>query len=167
MVKAVVNRFILTALGVVSFLGAGCGVYTFNPAGKSEIQAIAVERFDNRTAEYDLADRMTDLVIDAFISDGTMKVVSIDNADAVLVGVLTRYDRKPYKYLEDEVVESYSVTMGFDVVLKNPRDDSEIWRETLIQEGVYSVEAETEQDGQGKAVERLVESIVNRTTKSW
>ena len=167
MVKTVVNRLVLTALSAISLLGAGCGVYTFNPAGKSAIQAIAVERFDNRTAEYDLADQMTDLVIDALISDGTMKVVSIDNADAVLVGVLTRYDRKPYKYVEDDVVESYSVTMGFDVTLKNPRDDSEIWRETMIQEGVYSVESETEQDGQGKAIDRLVESIVNRTTKNW
>jgi hypothetical protein len=167
MVKELVNRFVLTALSAISLYSAGCGVYTFTQAGKSEIQAIAVERFDNRTAEHDLADRMTDLVIDAFIADGTMKVVSIDNADAVLVGVLTRYDRKPYKYLENDVVESYSVTMDFDVVLKNPRDDSEIWRERLIQEGVYSVEAETEQDGQGRAVERLVESIVNRTTKSW
>ena len=154
-------------MGAISLLGAGCGVYTFNPAGKSEIQAIAIERFDNRTAEYDLADRMTDLVIDAFISDGTMKVVSIDNADAVLVGVLTRYDRKPYKYDENDQVESYSVTMDFDVVLINPRDDSEIWREKMIQEGVYSVESETEQEGQEKAVDRLVESIVNRTTKSW
>lgn len=167
MVQAVVKRFVLTALGAISLLGAGCGVYTFNPAGKSEIQAIAVERFDNRTAEYDLADRMTDLVIDAFISDGTMKVVSIDNADAVLVGVLTRYDRKPYKYDENDQVESYSVTMDFDVVLINPRDDSEIWREKMVQEGVYSVESETEQEGQEKAVDRLVESIVNRTTKSW
>ena len=144
------------------------GCYTFNPAGKSSIQAIAVERFDNKTAEYDLADRMTDLVIDAFLADGKMKIVSVDNADAVLVGVLTDYQRKPHEYDENSVVISYSVTMTFDVLLKNPSDnDSEIWRANMSQEGVYIVESQTEQDGQDIAVKLLVEDIINRTTKSW
>lgn len=151
---------------VVLLLLVGC--YTFNPAGKSSIQAIAVERFDNKTTEYDLADRMTDLVIDAFLADGTMKVVSTDNADAVLVGTLTGYQRKPHDYDENGVVTSYSVTMTFDLLLKNPSDnDSEIWRENMSQEGVYNVDGQTEQDGQNSAVQRLVVEIINRTTKSW
>lgn len=144
------------------------GCYTFNPAGKSSIQAIAVERFDNKTTEYDLADRMTDLVIDEILADGTMKVVSIDNADAILVGVLTGYRREPFEYDEAGVVISYSVTLTFDLLLKNPNDnDSEIWREIMVQEGVYAVDSETEQDGQNKAVQRLIVEIMNRTTKSW
>ena len=58
------HRVLLAPL-VVALLGLGCCVYTFNPAGKSSIQKIAVDRFDNKTTEYDLADRMTDLVIDS------------------------------------------------------------------------------------------------------
>jgi len=151
-----------------SFGLAGCAVYTFNPAGKSEIQAIAVQRFDNQTTEYELADRLTDLVIDAFLKDGTFKVVSAENADAALSGVLTRYDRKPYEYDENDVVLSYSVTLTFDVTLTNPRDnDAELWRETMVQEGVYQVDGQTEQDGQNEAVQRLITTIINRTTKSW
>jgi len=156
----------LLPLAAAGFLG--CGVYTFNPVGKSSIQAIAVQRFDNKTTEYELADRMTDLVIDAFLDDGTFKVVSAENADAALSGVLTRYDRKPFEYDENDVVQSYSVTLTFDVTLTDPRDnDAEIWRETMVQEGVYLVAGETEQDGQAKAVQRLIASIINRTTKSW
>ncbi len=161
------HRVLLAPL-VAALLGLSCGVYTFNPAGKSSIQTIAVDRFDNKTTEYDLADRMTDLVIDAFLADGTFKVVSAENADAALSGVLTRYERKPFEYDENYVVSSYSVTMTFDVALKNPRDnDSDIWRESMVQEGVYLVDSETEQDGQSKAIERLIVSIINRTTKSW
>ena len=144
------------------------GCYTFNPAGKSDIQAIAIERFDNKTTEYDLADRMTDLVIDEFLADGTMKVVSIENADAVLVGVLTGYLRKPYEYDDAGVVISYSVTLTFDLLLKNPNDnDAEIWREIMVQEGVYDVAGQTEQDAQNEAVELLIVKIINHTTKSW
>lgn len=144
------------------------GCYTFNPAGKSSIQAIAIERFDNKTTEYDLADRMTDLVIDEFLADGTMKVVSIDNADAVLVGVLTGYLRNPFKYDENGVVTLYSVTLTFDVLLENPNDnDAEIWREIMVQEGIYNVDSQTEQDAQDEAVQSLIVEIINRTTKSW
>ncbi len=159
------KTLVMTATLALLFL-SGC--YTFNPAGKSSVQAIAVERFENKTTEYELADRMTDLVIDAFLADGTMKVVSMENADAVLVGTLTGYVRKPFEYDENGVVKSYSVTMNFDITLKNPRDnDSEIWREIMEQEGVYSVDNETEQDGQNKAVNRLIVDIINKTTKSW
>lgn len=150
----------------ILFLAIGC--YTFNPAGKSSIQAIAIERFDNKTTEYDLADRITDLVIDEFLADGTMKVVSVENADAILVGVLTSYLRNPHEYDESGVVSSYSVTLTFDVLLKDPNDnDSEIWREIMVQEGIYNIDSQTEQDGQSEAVQSLIVEIINRTTKSW
>lgn len=160
-------RLFRTVLSLtVLILLAGC--YTFNPAGKSNIQSIAIERFDNKTTEYDLADRMTDLVIDAFLADGTMKIVSTENADAILVGVLTGYVREPYEYDVEGVVTSYSVTLTFDIVLKNPSDeDSEIWREVMSQEGIYAVDGQTEQDGQNTAVQLLITDIINRTTKSW
>jgi hypothetical protein len=154
-------------LGLVFLLSAGCGVYTFNPKGKSSINSITIERFENQTPEYGLADQMTDVVIDAFIADGNMKVVSLENADAVLSGVLTRYERKPYEYDQSDVVESYYVDMDFEITLKNPRDDSEIWKEKMTQRGVYAVDSETEEDGRQKAIELLVEAVINKTTKSW
>ncbi len=158
---------LLVLSGSVFVLFAGCGVYTFNPKGKSSVKNIAIERFENQTPEYGLADKMTDVVIDAFIADGNMKVVSLGNADAVLSGVLTRYERKPYEYDQNDIVESYYVDMDFEITLKNPRDDSEIWKERMTQRGVYSVESETEEDGRHKAVQSLVEAIINKTTKSW
>lgn len=145
----------------------GCGVYTFNPKGKSDIKSIAIERFENNTAEYTLADRMTDLIIDAFISDGNLKVVSADKADAVLSGILTSYNRKPYTYDQNDQVQEYQVIMNFEIALKNPNDLSEIWKEQMNQTGIYNVIEETEEQAQDNAVNLLVESIINKTTKSW
>jgi len=145
----------------------GCGVYTFNPKGQSEIKSITVERFENRTTEYELADQMSDLVIDAFIKDGNLRIVSLENADAILNGLLTRYERKPYKYDLNDQVESYEVVMDFDVALKKPATDSEIWKEKMTQRGIYNVADETEEIGRQKAIKLLVEAIINKTTKSW
>ena len=146
---------------------AGCGVYTFNPRGKSEIQNIAIEPFENQTAEFGLADRITEIVIDAFIADGTMKIVPTDNADAYLEGTLTRYERVPFKFTENDQVEEYKVLMDFDISLKNPKDGSEKWRQKLTQEGIYNADTETEENGQQRAAERLVQAIIDKTTKSW
>ena len=161
------SQMLLPILGLVSLLSANCAVYTFNPKSKSDIKSIAIERFENQTSEYGLADQMTDVVIDAFIADGNLKVVSLENADAVLSGVLTRYERKPYKYDLNDQVESYAVAMDFDIILKNPKNDSEIFKEKMTQQGIYSVESETEEIGREKAIKLLVEAIINKTTKSW
>jgi len=148
-------------------LVAGCGVYSFTPRGKSDIKSVAVERFDNDTAEYGLEDQVTDQIVDALMSDGTLKVVALEHADAILSGILTNYDRRPSGFTENDQVESYVVTIGFDIVLKKADDDSEIWREKISQNGVYDIDTETEDVGREKAVELLVQEIINKTTKSW
>jgi len=110
---------------------------------------------------------MTDIVIDALIEDGTMKVFSSDMAEAVLVGVLTSYERLPHKFDENDQVQQYKVVMIFDVTLSKSSDNTELWRETMRQEGIYDVEGETEEDGRQEAIALLVEAIMNKTTRSW
>ena len=160
------KRFI-GAAGLCLVLFAGCGVYTFNPKGKSEIKTIAVAPFENTTDQYELTDRLTEIVIDAFIADGNMKVVSESKADAVLHGTLTRYERVPHVFDESDQVQQYKVVMAFDIALKKPQDDSDLWKERMTQEGIYDAVEQTEEDGQQLASERLVETIINKTTKSW
>jgi hypothetical protein len=161
------RRFPLTLAALVCLVTGGCGVYTLNPKGKSTIKAIAIERFENKSAEYGLADQMTEVVIDAFFADGTMDVVSVDNADAVLLGVLKSYERKPHQYDENDQVSSYEVRMVFDITLRDPAKNTDVWQETMSQIGVYQVADETEQDGQQRAIKLLVDGIINKTTHSW
>ena len=146
--------------------GCGCGVYSFSPGGKSSIKTIAVPQFENQTIEYGLSSRMTDLVIDAFIADGNMKVVSPTDADATLVGVMTNYERKAYTYDENDNVSEYVVKIIFDVTLQG-EGGTEIWRDKFYSEGIYNAETQTEDDGQVLAASKLVTDILNKTTKSW
>ena len=110
---------------------------------------------------------MTEYVIDAFIADGNLKVVSSDVADAVLIGKLTFYERQVEKFDENDQVEEYKAVMDFQITLQNPKDQSEMWSEKVRQEGIYEADTETEEDGQRRAGARLVEFVLNRTTKSW
>lgn len=161
-------------LNIVRFVGliglvmvlAGCGVYSFTP-GKATISTIALEPFENQTPQYSLADQMTETVIDAFISDGSLKVVESDVADAILIGTLTSYERLVHEFDQSDQVAQYKVHIGFDVVLKNPEDQSEIWKIQLALDGIYDAETETEEDGQRRVGDQLVDAVLNKTTKSW
>jgi len=57
------------------------------------------------------------------------------------------------------------VTMDFEIVLRNPKDNSDLWKERMSQIGVYEAGTQTEEDAQREALGRLVDAIVNRTTK--
>ncbi len=158
------RAIVLASIAVVL---TGCGVYTLNPSGKSEISSIAVEPFENKTSEYGLTDRITEIIVDAFIADGSVKVVPASSAEAILTGVLTRYQRVVEKYDETEQVQQYKVVMDFEITLKKASDQSEIWKQQVRQEGIYDAATELEEDGQRLAGQRLVEAVITKTTKSW
>jgi hypothetical protein len=163
MMKVLSLLFTLTAILIFS---GGCAVYSFSPGGKSSIKTISVSQFENETIEYGLSDRMTDLVIDAFINDGTLKVVPPGDADAILSGILTEYERKAYTYDENNNVSQYAVEVVFNITLDKP-DGENIWQERFYSEGIYDASIQTEDDGQIEAAGKLVIDIINRTTKSW
>lgn len=159
----------LSFLRVTSILliASGCAVYSFSPGGKSSIKTLAIPPFENKTVESGLSSRITDLVIDAFISNGTLKVVSPDGADAILAGTLTNYERKAKDYDEADNVIQYAVYLTFDITLKEATGDKEIWHDRFYSEGIYDAQTETEDHGQARAAGKLVVDIINRTTKSW
>jgi hypothetical protein len=158
-------RLLLIVLALLSI--TGCQPYTFNPKGKPTIKSIAIERFQNETAEFTISDRMTNFIIERFIADGTISVMDANNAEAVLVGSLTRYERRPHVYDANDQVTEYAVYMDFEVALKKPGEDTDIWRERMNQIGVYNVADENEEIGQNRALELLVQSIFNKISKSW
>lgn len=157
---------LLSAFFIV-IIFSSCGIYTFNPKGKSTYSSIAIARFENRTAEFDLAERLTDDIIDAFIADGTFKVLPEENAEVLLYGTMSRYSRLPYTFDENDQVQTYKVEIDFDIRLKSSKDDTEIWAEKMNKIASYDVETETEEDARQKVILLLIESIINKTTKSW
>ncbi len=154
-------------IALLLFSVMGCSVYTFNPRGKSTLSSISILLFENTTGQYGLEDKMTELVIDAFIDDGSIKVVPESNAEALVSGKLIKYIRQPYEYDETDIVQSYKITMTFEIKLINTADNSEIWVNTFSQFGVFIIDEEVDEDGEERAIVKLVDDIINKTTKSW
>ncbi len=158
-------KLILLSLLIIGL--NGCGVYTFNPKGKSSLKSIAILPLENQTDRFELTDRLTEIIVDQFITDGNLTVMSETTADAILTGVLLRYERVEVVFDETDQVQQYKVLMDFMITLTDRNEAKELWSTRMNQEGIFDAVSETEEDGQLRAGERLVEQIINRTTKSW
>jgi len=145
----------------------GCGVYSFSGAGKAPFASVNVAQFENTTIEYQLADRLTDAVVDAFIRDNTVQVREPSRAEAVMNGTVIGYRRDAYTYDQQDNVKEYAVKVSVHVKVVKAGSDEVIWEKDFYAEGVYDAAAETEDDGQGRAISLLTADIVNQTTKSW
>ncbi len=160
------KRLVPSALLSLLLVLSGCA-YSFRPKSNAPFKTIAIESFENRTSEYGLTDRLTNIMADAFIKDGTLRVVPVDGAEAVLNGTLLRYERQPAQFDTTDQVERYKVVLECEVTVKLTASDSTLWSQTLTQEGVYATATETEETGQQRAGDLLVQAILNKTTKSW
>lgn len=146
---------------------AGCGVYSFSQSGKPAFESVNIAQFRSNTIEYQLADLLTDAVIDAFILDNSIEVLEASRAEAVMSGTVTSYRRDPYTYDDADVVSEYAVKVNIHVKVVKSNSEDIIWEEDFFARGVYSALDEEEEQGQEKAIILLTADILDRTTKSW
>ena len=97
------RRFTLT-LAVLALLCASLipGCYSFRPQSEALVNSVAILPFENQTAELTISDRLTTTVIDALIKDGSIKILPETEAEALLRGGLTSYQRQAYQFDESD-----------------------------------------------------------------
>lgn len=145
-----------------------CGVYTFSPSALGGIKSIAIPLFDNQTVEGGISEKLTDALAAAFVTDNTLRVVPEGRSDSILRGSVVSYDWEAYTYTEAEQVSEYIVTIGISVQFVDTKNDKVIWEDSHMSNwGTYESAGEIEDQGQDRAITKLVEDILNRTVKGW
>ncbi|MEE9443908.1 MAG: LptE family protein [candidate division Zixibacteria bacterium] len=161
------KRLVVQAL-LILIIVSGCGPYSFSPSGKSAFQSVYVAQFENNTIQYEMGDRLTDAVIDAFVLDNTVQVKESDKAEAVLNGTVISYRRDPHTFDQQDNVTKYAVKVSLRVKIAKANTEDIIWEETFYAEGVYDANTETEEgEGQDRVISLLTADILDKTTKSW
>ena len=160
-------RMFFALPGVVLMLLA-CGVYTFTPSALGSLKTIAIPLFDNQTTESGLRESLTDKLSQAFVSDNTLKVVPQQQADGILSGTVISYTREPYTYSRAEEVSEYKCTVTVSLQFTNRHSQKLIWEEKNMSNwGTYDAFTESENDGKDRAIDKLVQDILNKTVKGW
>jgi hypothetical protein len=147
--------------------GQGCGVYSFSGSGKAPFASLNVAQFENKTIEYQLSDRLTESIVDAFIRDNIVEIKEPSRAEAIMNGTVESYRRDAYTYDQQDNVSQYVVKVAVTVKVVKVGTEDIIWDKQFYAEGIYDANTETEEDGQARVITQLTSDILSFTTKSW
>jgi hypothetical protein len=110
-----VKKLLGAALLFLSLGGcAGYHVGPIQPYYLRSVHSIAVPTFENKTLVPRIAVLVTDSVIKQFQQDGTYRIASDEQADAILKGDITRITRAPARSLRGNVL----ATTEFNLALR-------------------------------------------------
>jgi len=125
--KKIIAALLLTLIVVLP----ACG-YRFTPVGgivPEGARTIAILAFVNSTNEPYVDVEVTKAVVDEFLADGRLKVISSEAADLILRGSVTKFDMTPSSYTTENYVQSYTVSIGVNVTVEDVKTHKLIWQE--------------------------------------
>jgi len=131
MIKKVLSIFSLILL-------AGCGYQmvrkeTHVPPG---LNSIAIPTLKNRTFEPGIEIPFTEAILNEFIQDRRVKVVSRAEADSVLEGVVTYFNASSAAYSSSGFVLQYAIDVKVDLTLKD-RTGKVLWIQKDVREAQW------------------------------
>jgi len=121
------------SLAVVVFLlwGVGCG-YHFSGRGEGfpkEVRTIFVEPFVNRSRDVVIERAMTSALRSEFHRQGQLRVVDrVDQADAILSGVVRSFDSRVVGVNREDEVLQFEMALVVDTTLRRRTPDEVLWR---------------------------------------
>lgn len=149
----------------------GCAFYSTSGGLLGGIRSVGIPVANNQTAEFAVAERLTELADSLYSDDGQLRVVDEESADALLqLNVLSIEDR-PFTYTTAEQTEQYrfAVLVAAELVKV---EDGDVLLELAELEGwgTYDATADEEEGRQpaiDQALKMVLEELVDRTTAGW
>jgi outer membrane lipopolysaccharide assembly protein LptE/RlpB len=125
------RAFLLLLL--LAVLPGGCG-YTLHGTLPSHINTVAVPIFRNRTPEPAIESLITRAVVEAFSTNGRLKVVSSGQADAILDGEITHYSVSSIAFDRDANVRQYRLLVTVNLRMRDVRRNTMLFQQSGVSE---------------------------------
>lgn len=122
---------LLIAVGLTAMLFTGCAGYQLGgvkPGVYKDIEKLHVPTFKNLTLEPRLSSLLTNAVLAELQSDGTYKVSSRADADAVLVGEIRQIEKRQLRAVRTDTLKSRELSLYLivDFHLEDPQTGAPI-----------------------------------------
>ena len=156
------NIFII----VTFILFTGCSHYSFTGAGNPGINSIAVPVFDDVSSEFQIREKITDAVVEKFIIDNTLKVLSEENSDSVLRGTVVSIEDKPVSLRADETARAFEIFIYIKAEYIDRKSKKVFFRKNIQGRGTYT-DLSDRQNGIDEAVEKITEDLLNLVVSGW
>lgn len=123
------------ALGVALLVAglAGCG-YSFRGNLPDHIKTVAVPVFTNKTSEPGVDALLTSAVVEAYASNGRLRVVRPEDADAILEGEVIGYTVQSIAFDNQANVRQYRLQVTMNVRMRDVRQKSMLFEQQNLRE---------------------------------
>ena len=128
------RRSALVTLALAVLVG-GCG-YSVHGTLPADIKTIAVPIFQNLTREPAVEGLITRAVVEAFSTNGRLKVVPAAEADVILDGEVTGYSVFSIAFDQNANVRQYRLAVSVNLLLRDRRKNEVLFRQSGVREQV-------------------------------
>ena len=95
------------AVLLICMVLAACGFYSLAGSIPPHIKTVAIPLMDNETAEFGLAEALTDGLLERFNEEGVLDIADELRAHSILRGTVKKVHEGPYTYSKTESVSEY------------------------------------------------------------
>ena len=156
-------------LALLALCLAACG-YSFRGNLPDHIKTVAIPVFTNRTAEPAVETLLTSAVVEAYASNGRLRVVKPEDADAILDGEVVGYSVQSIAFDNQANVRQYRLLVTMNLKLRDVRRNSVLFEQQGLREksdfqvlGAVSQTIGAEEGAVRSAARDIARSIVSLT----
>lgn len=167
------NRWGMMLLGLVVLL-AGCSDVALRPGLPEYMSKLSIPILQNRTAQPEIENEITQQLTQDFLVDGRMDLVDSDQANAILQGTITTYLLEPLLLDVHNTPQQYKMIMIISLALKDTQAGKDLWKEDAFTETTtyyvannLGITPEDEQTARRRLVQQLSKRIVARVIEGF
>jgi outer membrane lipopolysaccharide assembly protein LptE/RlpB len=127
---------------------------------------LSVFSLENNTQNADIGRILTEDLIDAFISDGRVKIETNSEGDFLLKGIIDDYTRTPQSYTPDGKIEEYRLSVNVRFSLKKKEKEENEWEKIINESFVYPSESQELEAVDSVAV-KVKDSLLRLMLEEW
>jgi hypothetical protein len=163
----------VTAALLLASSASGCN-YSFRAGSfpPPHIETIAIEPFDNDTARFELTGELYDQLLRRLPGALGIRTAGADIADAIVRGRINRYDVSAPNYRAGQPGEAARVTqrqvnISVSVEIVDLVENVILWESSSVTALGEYPEGAPEEEGRTRAIELLVQEIVDGAQSNW
>ena len=152
-------NFNLSILSIISLMLPGCMFYSMAGSIPPHIKTIAIPLLENETAEFGVAEDITDGLIAEFTLENILPVVDINTAHSALQGKVVIITDAPYTFNQDEVVSEYRFTITLNMDWNDLVNDKTLISKKYSGWGAYGLSGDISTDGIDNEGDGLIDEL--------
>jgi hypothetical protein len=137
------NIFLFSSL----FFLLSCGFYSMAGSIPPHIKSIAIPLMENETAEFGLAEDITDGILGEFVEAGILSITDENIAHSILRGTVKKVHEGPYTYSKQESVSEFRYKIDVKLEWYDVSQDKNLLEGTYSGFGAYGLSGDIGSDG--------------------